>query len=69
METTIYDLKLHESIIINKGENFSINCLRVPGGWIYEYSDFQPVENEWFISSTVFIPFHNEFQKEEESHF
>lgn len=46
MNKTIYDLELHEHIYV--GDN---TVIRVAGGWIYI-----------FKSSSVFVPFDNEFQ-------
>jgi len=50
----IYKLKLHEQISIDT----NLFVTRVPGGWLY--SD-RAGEN---LFNTVFVPFHNEFQKE-----
>jgi hypothetical protein len=47
--TSIYDLQLNESV---EEEDFKIT--RVPGGWIY-------LKNLDGGISTVFVPFHNEF--------
>jgi len=44
----IYGMKLHKKVNVAAG----INALRVPGGWIYDYSG-QP----------VFVPFNDEFGK------
>lgn len=51
---TIYDLKLHESSIINTRVNGLIieyRVIRVPGGWIYRnvgtnYETFVPFNND-----------------------
>jgi hypothetical protein len=48
MESTIYDMKLHEYKFIND----EITVLRVSGGWLY-FID---------IKSPVFVPYNNEFQ-------
>jgi len=45
---TVYNIKLHESLIINE----NIQVLRVPGGWIYTLPDKSP----------VLIDFSSEFQ-------
>ena len=47
----IYKMELHESIC---GEGMSI--MRVAGGWIYDF-----VAYNGFQSSTIFVPFNNEF--------
>lgn len=51
MSKDIYDMELHEFIT---PENTGTYIQRVPGGWIYSYTE----EN-----MAVFVPFHNEFQK------
>ena len=51
-EKTIYDLELHEDILIHN----LLNVVRVPGGWMYEN-----IRDERL--SSVFVPFNNEFQK------
>ena len=52
---TIYDLELHEFLIIlDKGAYF-VEVQRVPGGWVYSHVDETCRE-------IVFVPFHNEFE-------
>ncbi len=53
----IYNLKLHESVVIEEETNSVTLATRVPGGWIYEFQ--KPLIN---ILETVFVPFNNEFQ-------
>jgi hypothetical protein len=48
---TIYDLKLHESIMISPEID---DRTRVPGGWIYLWLGY------WKCAE-VFVPFDNEF--------
>ena len=48
---TIYDLELHEDLLIHG----LLNVVRVPGGWIYESLSDGDV-------SAVFVPFNNEFE-------
>jgi len=46
----IYELKLHEEILI---ESIEKNILRVPGGWIYsDYDDIKGVHK-----NSTFVPF------------
>jgi hypothetical protein len=52
MEKDIYQMKLHESFCIGYND-----ITRVPGGWIYT-----KFNEEYQIESSVFVPFHNEFQ-------
>lgn len=53
MEKTIYNLKLHEELEIQKGQlNF---IQRVPGGWNYVY-----------LYGVQFVPLNNEFQPKKE---
>ena len=49
----IYELALHETIKIHAGYWVT----RVPGGWLYE--------NEGEGITPTFVPFNNEFQKQE----
>lgn len=52
-ETTIYTLKLHEELFLNKFEGIQ----RVVGGWLYKnYSTLDSVP-----VSMVFVPYNNEF--------
>jgi hypothetical protein len=52
-DKSIYDLKLHECLIIKRDYSMTYRIVRVPGGWIYKY-----VETDQHI----FVPFDNEFQ-------
>ena len=59
-QKTIYDLKLHESIIVKvTGQGYPTNwqVTRVPGGWFYR--DDNP--NRTTVSE-FFVAYHNEFQ-------
>ena len=51
-EKTIYNLKLHEGILIDP----HIYITRVPGGWLYDVGE----EENIFV---VFVPFDDEFMK------
>ena len=48
----IYELKLHESIILTCG----ICVMRVPGGWLYDCWDLE--NNQFKIG--IYIPWHND---------
>lgn len=50
----IYEMKLHDEICLD----LYTNVLRVPGGWIYQYS------TEW-TGTSQFVPFSDEFQPRE----
>ena len=52
----LHELKLHETITVYGGEHLTIQCMRVPGGFIYQYSEYHPSENEHLTVSTVFVP-------------
>jgi len=59
-QKTIYDLKLHESIIVKvtgQGYPTSWQVTRVPGGWFYQ--DDNP--NRTTVSE-FFVAYNNEFQ-------
>lgn len=61
MEKNLYNLELHEQLIIDKGENegggYTKIVMRVPGGWIYR--SYTMKENA--TESTVFVPYSDEF--------
>ena len=56
MEKTIYQLELHESLLIKTVQNgepsISFRVTRVPGGWIYRSTYEKAV-------SIVFVPYTN----------
>ena len=51
---TIYNLKLHESLVTK----FDICIMRVPGGWLYDCWDIVKDKSQ----HGTFIPFTREFQ-------
>ena len=53
-EKTIYDLKLHESLVVQNSLGGNMEVTRVPGGWVYafEFPGFRQ-------SPLVFVPFTN----------
>jgi hypothetical protein len=55
----IYRMKLHEQIFNTDGTGIlGTEITRVAGGWLY--TTFNLNRN---VASTVFVPFHNEFQE------
>ena len=52
-EEILYNLKLHE---VMQREDFQ--ALRVPGGWIYRYWDYE--KRDYYADST-FVPYSEEF--------
>jgi len=52
-EKTIYELELHEYLQLE-----DIQIMRVAGGWIYRYWDYE--KKDYYAGST-FVPYHNEF--------
>jgi hypothetical protein len=52
--TMIYNLGLHQECRLG-----SVCVIRVPGGWIYRFWDFERQED----MQPIFIPYNNEFQK------
>jgi len=60
----IYKLKLHESCCLENMDREEIKITRVPGGWIYNYTEVSsPVSVASPVAkSVVFVPFNNEFQ-------
>lgn len=59
MSKTIYDLKLHEFFV---DPNRNLSVLRVAGGWLYKFWDFNKQD---YYPQTTFVPFNNEFQTKE----
>lgn len=72
MEKTIYELELHETIVIKKetgnagmmGVNGKITiATRVAGGWIYNTSRIEKNSTGVGLSeSSVFVPYSDEFK-------
>ena len=54
----MYQMKLGENIENYPNTNSAEKLIRVPGGWVYIFGDMQG-------TSSVFIPFDNEFQRAE----
>lgn len=55
-EKTIYDLNIHESIIVKQGNSLNYtDALKVPGGWIYRTVTHDSKRNVSHVSS-VFVP-------------
>ena len=54
----MYQMKLGEKIENSPNTNSAEKLIRVPGGWVYIFGDMQG-------TSSVFIPFDNEFQRAE----
>lgn len=52
-QDTLYRLALHKGDDVD-GETY---VFRVPGGWIYKFFN-----DNGEVSSSTFVPFHNEFQ-------
>ena len=57
-QKTIYDLKLHEVLVITTNVGGKVEITRCAGGWIYcyEYPGFRQ-------APVVFVPFDNEFME------
>ena len=54
----MYQMKLGEKIENDPNTNSAEKLIRVPGWWVYIFGDMQG-------TSSVFIPFDNEFQRAE----
>lgn len=59
--SSIYDLKLHQSIRFLK--EHTIEIFRVPGGWIYKFHYRLMDDTTSIRINSVFVPFNNEFQE------
>jgi hypothetical protein len=63
----IYEMNLGD-ILTPKG-NLDYLIIRVPGGWIYRFSQINQtvqVDGTWsenYFCDSVFVPFNNEFQE------
>lgn len=59
----LYKMELHE--LITPAGDPSLQILRVPGGWIYHtwHDDSGRVGEHRYTTTSVFVPFNNEFQK------
>ncbi|WP_167597676.1 hypothetical protein [Leeuwenhoekiella sp. ZYFB001] len=61
MAKNLYDLELHEQTNIFSDKQRAVDCLRVPGGWVYITYTYDPEINEQPVSS-VFVPYNGEFK-------
>ncbi|MCP5006907.1 MAG: hypothetical protein GY941_23615 [Planctomycetes bacterium] len=60
----IYKMKFHDEIEFETGAFGETVILRVPGGWIYDFTKFGGGEDNYTVSrSTTFVPFSNEFNE------
>ena len=64
---SIYNMELHEKIVIERPEGSRHNYLivsvvRVAGGWLYEYIFWSCGIPE--RAEVVFVPFHNKFMEQ-----
>ncbi len=56
VRVSLYGMKLHEELCCND----NLRIIRVPGGWIYRFWDYDKQEDMPFA---VFVPFDNDLQK------
>lgn len=56
----MYEMELHEQLTPSTSSSATL-ITRVPGGWIYTFYN-QTTEPNAERFSSVFVPFHNEFQ-------
>ena len=63
-EKTVYNLGLHETLVVQNSVKGNMEITRVPGGWLYamEYPGFRQ-------SPVTFVPFDNGFQGDVEYKF
>jgi len=54
-EKTIYDLELHEKLILENG----MESMRVPGGWLYDFPNNGGIP-------PIFVPYNEEFKNKKE---
>ena len=66
MASAAFDIKMDEAISIH-----SFQVLRVPGGWIYTYTDYNTVTYDGQVggqnilrSHSVFVPYSNQAKEE-----
>ena len=65
MSKSIYDLELHEELLIAESQNKQTVVTRVPGGWLYSISNaISQKDGNYATNSTVtFVPLNNEFKQ------
>ena len=71
MSKTIYDLELHEGMVVINSPTQTISAVRVPGGWFYITVLVVEAEtgNKSASVSSVFVPLSKEFKKPNENVF
>ena len=63
----LYEMEMNE--VSNPNSPLDYQVLRVPGGWIYRFSQLNQVvqaDGTWsenYFCDSVFVPFDNEFMK------
>ena len=58
----VYLLNLHEELSLYGDNDIQTKVIRVPGGWIYRTEELIPSEDEWLVTSAVFVPYNEEFR-------
>lgn len=65
MEKTLYNIDLHEEIVIKEDDTTMVTALRVPGGWLYKH--FEPFaldDDNLTCVHQAFVPFNDEFSED-----
>jgi hypothetical protein len=60
---TIYNLELHEVIILTVADRTQIAITKVPGGWVYTTTTYVGEKEITSLQSSVFVPYNDEFKK------
>ena len=52
----LHEMRIHDIMNIYDDERLTISCMRVPGGYIYEYKEFNNLVQDHLLVSTIFVP-------------
>lgn len=55
------NMKMHETMTSNCG---MYSILRVPNGWVYSTWHFDVDTDDWYVTSSVFVPIYKELKDE-----
>jgi len=52
----LHEMEIHEGMIVYNDERLIISCMRVPGGFIYEYKEFNNLVQDHLLIEAIFVP-------------
>jgi len=53
----LFEMQLHKIVSIYSSELYTTQCMRVPGGLIYEYYRYTSSEETDILEAVVYVPF------------